>query len=459
MKRKISVGTAILLVITAVLLTFSLTLTFAWTTGLTEDPSATTEKLTPSTSYDPEKLAQIIAAFERYSVKGIPMDDLTDSFLKGFVAYSGDAYADYMTAEEYAAFIASYQGSFVGIGVTVQMDEDRGLIRVIDVTPNSPAEKAGFRFGDYILAVDGKVIDYDSLGDKATETLGGMIRGEEGTEVSVTVDRDGESVTLRATRGKVTAVSVRSKILTLQDKKVGYIQITSFDYPTVFQFKEAVDKAEAAGVDYMIYDLRNNGGGLLESVNAMLTYILPNKSLITTVESKLTTTKHHAGDRIAEHSELGEGADIKLLASGRVIYNEAYANHTVSVPSAVLINGYSASAAELFTSALRDHKVAKTVGENSYGKGCMQVTYDFSDGTALKLTTAFYNPPCGVNYDKTTEGPIGIAPDVEVVFTAEENKNNLYLIPPEKDRQFVSAFNALTDGEKLPVPEPEHIKI
>ncbi len=457
------------MVLTAVLLTFTVTLTFAWVSGLTEestdtsagDPAITTggEGDAPTVPYyDAEKLQSVIDRYLSQSVVGSETTDLTDDLIRAFIEATGDDYASYMTAEEYAAYQASYQGNFVGIGVTVRYNEAEKTVRIVDVTPGSPAEEAGFAVGDCIVAAEGVEIGFEEGDDPITQ-VGELIRGEEGTYVDVTVLRDGSLMTITAQRRQVITQSVRYHIGTYAGKKVAYIAILSFDYPAITQFKEAIDAAQADGVDYIVYDLRNNGGGLLYGVLAMLTYILPDEALITTVHYLDSERAHRAGDSVS--TRLGEADStipyIEIDDYYNIRYNEAYAKHTVTIPSAILINGYTASASELFTSTMRDYGLAVTVGENTYAKGCMQVTLSLGDGSVLKLTTAYYDPPCGINYDKITEGPDGITPDIELILTDEENLNTLYLMPHEKDRQFVTAFNALTDGDQLDMPLAERV--
>jgi len=395
----------------------------------------------------------VLEKFEKESVLGLDKDTITDELLKGFFGRSEDDYAEYMTSDEYEDFNSSYQGDLVGIGVTVQYDEDVNGVRVVEVTPSSPADEAGFQPYDVLIAVNGVKPSASVSGGALVEAFAEMIRGEEGTKVSVTVKRGDREVTLTAIRRRIEVQSVKYQLCEYLGKKVAYIQIRSFDYPTVTQFKDAIDSAEKDRADYIIYDLRNNGGGLLSSVTSMLTYLVQDKALLTELVYPDRRYSVMAGQYTSQNLSEPDPTKPYLFVEGNnVFYNKAYAEHKVSIPSAVLVNQYTASAAELFTAVLRDYKLATIVGETTYGKGCMQVTYDFKDNTALKVTVALYNPPCGINYDVTTDGPVGIAPDHEVIFTEEENKANLYLLPHEKDRQFVTAFNALTNGEKLPIP-------
>ncbi len=447
----------------AVLVTLSVSLTVGCairsgedtdTSGGPSDPGSTSDAL-----FDEEKLRQVIERYLSASVNETDRDRITDDLLKGFILGTGDDYASYMTAEEYAAYNTSYEADYVGIGVTVALTSDGEAIEIVDVTPGSPAEKAGFLVKDQLVAVNSVPINVQKLGAAALDFTGSLVRGEEGTSVSITLLRGGERLTLTAERRPVEKLSVRYSLLDYNGEKCAYVMISSFDFATPVQFKAAVDDAERQGADFFIFDLRNNPGGLLSSVATVLTYILPDKTLLATTEYRDSKSAVYTGGYIRDAYFENNGLsnkDAQLLVSdtGTVSYNSAYAAHTIERPMAVLINGSSASAAELFTSALRDYEAAIPVGENSFGKGCMQVTYPFSDGTALKLTVAYYTPPCGVNYDVTTDGPVGIAPAVEVIFTEAESRRSLYTLDHREDRQFVAAFNALTEKEPLPVPEP-----
>ncbi len=421
-------------------------------TGADSTPESTApEGTAPADNryYDAEKLDRVLELFYQNFIKESDKDSITDFLLKGFIAGAGDIYCDYMTAEEYQAFNDSYAGNYVGIGVTVTVDNNDNVV-IIDVTPASPAMEAGLQPSDILYKVDDKPLIDESGRSFSIDEVAALIRGEEGSEVSVTVLRNGEEQTFTMQRRALLTVSVRPSYYEYGGKTAAVIKITSFDSTTPVQFKAAIDDAEAKKADFIIYDLRNNPGGLLTSVETVLTYILPNDSLICSFDYKNAHEEDHAGESAWDSLFTGEAPQLKANANGGFYYNNAYAEHTVELPSAVLINGNSASAAELFTSVLRDYQRAVTVGETSYGKGCMQVTYSLGDGSALKVTAAYYNPPCGVNFDRTTDGPVGITPDVEVSFTDEENQQNLNILPPEADRQFVAAFNRLTTGEKLP---------
>lgn len=461
MKRKISFDLWLITLLVAILVTFSVTFAASCSPPSEQTTADTTDKAAPSTTdsgyyFDPDKLQEVLEKYEAESVLGLDRETITEELLKGFFDRCGDTYATYMTADEYDDVFASYQGDLVGIGVTVQYDNDIGGVRVVEVMEASPAQNAGFLPYDILVSVDGVKPNANLSGSAIVDAFADMIRGEAGTLVNITVLRDGREVTLTAKRALIEVQSVKYELCRYNGKKVAYIAIRSFDYPTVAQFKEAIDSAKKDGADYIVYDLRNNGGGLLSSVTSMLTYLVADQTLLTTIDYSTRSETVRAGKFCSDSlTEAYPTSPYLEVGDSSIRYNQAYADHTVSIPSALLVNEYTASAAELFTAVLRDYDLATIVGETTYGKGCMQVTYTFEDESALKVTVALYNPPCGVNYDMTTDGPVGITPDHEVIFTEEENKVSLYLLPHEDDRQFITAFNTLTDGEKMPMPSTE----
>ncbi len=465
MNRKISLTATLLSVFFAVLITFGLTLGITLNVvdkspvTQTDGSGTTTAPVTTAQpSFDADKIQSVIDRFDTTYVKDFDKSSITDDMLKALVASIGDPYCEYMTSKEYAEYVDSYTGDYVGIGVTVTSDDDGVGILVIEVVENSPAEEVGILSGDIIVAAGGIEVKKPDGTLRTIDEVANIIKGEEGTTVSVTVLRDGMRKTFTVERRAVVANSVRYKIYTAQDgTKAAKIHISSFDYTTPEQFKAAVDAAEAANVDIIIFDLRNNLGGLLSSVSAVMTYIFSGEVKIASARYKnysvdIMSGKNVDNDYFEKNSYDNSLPQLFVSASGSIKYNEAYLNHEITIPMAVVINENSASASELFTAALRDYEKATVVGENSYGKGCMQVTYLLSDGSAIKLTSAYYDPPCGINFDFTTDGPIGIQPDVELVLTDTEKRRSVYTADLFSDRQLVAAFNAITKGEKLEMP-------
>ncbi len=452
MKKQVSLWLFLVSILLVFAVTFSLTFALAYRPRLPEEttmPNAATTTGAPAVSFDPLRVEELIRRIQKSWVKSLD-GDLTEFVLESILLGTGDVYSNYMDPEEYAEYNESYYGDFVGIGITVQLTEQNEVV-IYNVIPNSPAAEGGYCPGDLLVAVNGTRLTFAQNEKNILDKVGDLIRGEAGTYVDITVLRGDREITMHTERRAVVNPSVWSELLILNDKKVMYIMVTGFDYTTPIAFKNAVDAAEQGGADMIVFDMRNNPGGLLSVVATMLTYLVEDDALLCTTEYKTSSSEVRAGGYI-DKSDPSKEPSLIVTEKGTIRYNQAYADHTLSLPCAVLTNKNTASAAELFTSVLRDYELATLVGENTYGKGCMQVTYDLENGYAVKLTVAYYTPPCGVNYDKTTEGPIGIAPDHEVIFTDEENRFNLYTVDHTKDRQFVTAFNALTKGEKLPMP-------
>ena len=358
----------------------------------------------PAVDGVPDRYRELCALLRLYSYYGLPEDTDFDGLLaRAIVAATKDPYAEYFTAAEYAEYRADLSGEFYGIGVTVDSFETADgspAIRLLDVFTGSGAMAAGLQKGDLIVAVDGT-----SLTD-----LGGAnaaldrIRGEEGTTVTLTVLRDGKTADYPVTRGDCTKKTVYTAYVPLSgDRTASYIRITAFNTVTLREFVDAVAAAENAGVSGLLFDLRYNGGGYLDTVAQMLAYLLPDGDI----------------SHIRYRSEALKDYDIrakdgKMTGASATLTAEEIA-HAVTLPMAVLVNGSTASASELFTSALRDYAAndeaypdfpdVTIVGSNTYGKGCLQTARSLSDGSYLKMTVGLYDPPFGENYHG-----VGIAP-------------------------------------------------
>ncbi len=328
-----------------------------------------------------KKLAEDTAAlyFEHFHEKIDTTDKeaVTDALIYCYIEIIGDDYSVYRNANEHEEYDTDMSGSFYGIGVVVTYSYIDLTITVSEVYLGSGAEAAGIKPGDIIKKVNGMSVDEIGY-DKAVNE----IRGELDTRVNITVERDGSEISFEVTRKKVVEQSVSYSI---NENKIGYIKITSFKSNTFGQFKEAIKYMEDMGAVGIIYDLRSNPGGYLSSVVDVLSYIAPKNTTI------VSFTHNYAKAQKDNNS------------------------HSLSLPSVVICNEATASAGELFTAAMRDFDETlnlfevTTVGQKTYGKGVMQNTYAFTDDSAITLTVAYYNPPCGTNYDG-----VGITPDVQI---------------------------------------------
>lgn len=359
-----------------------------------------------------EKLGTIDQIFRTYYYNDLDDEKLNEYILRGYVAGTGDRYGDYFTAEEYEILTADTQGEMQGIGISVIYNADYDLIEVINVMPDSPALKAGVEPGDLIAYIGEEKESVSALG--YTMAVNKM-QGKAGTTAVFTVLRGknyAETVEFAIERGFVTEISVLSHICAT-DPSVGIIKITGFDLSTPDQFKGAVKELQDAGATRLVFDVRYNPGGDLTSITNILDYLLPEGPIIRTVDK--------AGNEETISSDKNE----------------------LVMPMAVLANESTASAAELFTSALQDYDKAVFVGKTTYGKGSMQSILRLGDGSAIKLTTKMYFPPFSESY----EG-IGIVPDVDVAMDESLAGKNIYKITDAEDTQLQAAIKWLNENKK-----------
>ncbi len=338
------------------------------------------------------KLETLLNYVEMYYDGDYDTGDLYEEAYHGLISGLGDRYSAYYTKEEYEKLAEKTNGSYVGIGASVTYSEDGDYVQVVAPTSGGPAESAGIRAGDIIVAVDG-VSTYKTELDKVTS----MMKGAEGTGVVITVKRDNENIDFNVIRQKIETMTVKHEML---EDSIGYVAVSSFDRVTSGQFNDAVGELEGQGMKGLIIDLRGNGGGLLFTSTSMLDRILPKDKL-------LVYTLDKNGKKEEEYSNDDDKVD---------------------VPIVIIMNGGSASASEVFAGCLRDYGVAEIVGELSFGKGIVQTMFTLGDGSRLKLTTSSYYSPKGINIHGK-----GISPDVEVLDDPDT----------ETDEQLVAAIGEL----------------
>lgn len=353
-----------------------------------------------SESYDEiiDKLAVMKMIVDNYFLEDVDPEIFADGIYKGFINSLNDPYSTYYTVDEYKALLESSSGVYQGIGSTVSQDVKTGIITIVKPFVSGPAYKAGLLPGDIIYKVEGEEV----TGVDLTEVVSKM-KGEEGTKVNITILRDGDTKPLdfTITRKKIEVPTIEYQML---EDKIGYIVISEFDKVTVTQFTNAIDELEDSGMKGLVIDVRSNPGGLLDAVVKMLDRLLP-KGLIVYTEDKY-------GNRETE---------------------DALDSKKINVPLAVLINGNSASASEIFAGAIQDYEIGTVVGTTSFGKGIVQKVIPLTDGTAIKLTISKYFTPKGRNIHGT-----GIKPDIEVELDEELLKE--VVIPLEKDNQLQEAI-------------------
>ncbi len=358
------------------------------------------------------RLGEVDALYRTLYIGDLDDDKLIDGAIAGYVAGTGDDYAAYYNSEAFEDFMSDMEGEVAGIGVNVIYNTDYKAIEVLNVVPDSPALKAGVEPGDLIV--------YVGTGEEkeAVSVIGyypaiNELRGEVGSHALFTVFRGedySEEIEFDIVREVVEEISVMPRVYAL-DEKVGVIKITGFDANTPVQFVDAVEDLKNQGCDRLVIDLRYNPGGELMSIVTILDYILPEGPIVRIFDADGNEVKSYS-------SEAGE----------------------LDMPMSVLVNGSTASAAELFTSAVKDYNKATIVGTTTYGKGCMQSTIPLSFGGACSVTYRMYNPPFSDNYHG-----VGIFPDVEIELDEALEGKNIYKITDEEDNQLEAAVKALYD--------------
>ena len=386
--------------------------------------------------YDVGLLEAALGLLDTTSLFDLPdKAELTEAMIEAAIEAMGDRYGTFFTDAEYASYSSDLAGDFVGIGVTLQKDADGNALIVL-VHAGSPAETSGLLAGDALVSVDG--IAFSDGYDEAFDA----IVGEAGSTVEIGYLRGGVPSSVTVTRAPVVKQTVVSRIEHYGDSEIGYVYISGFDGHTFDQFKAAVSELETAGIDAFIFDVRSNGGGLLSSVGQVLAYLLPD-GMIAYVD--------YRSESLSDYTISAENGYVKTGNSTPVLYCEG--GHEITVPAVVLVNGKTASAAELFTASLRDYADpayaseagiapldVAVFGTVTYGKGTVQTTYSVGGGNYLKLTLARYSPPTNVNYDG-----VGITPARTIGLTEDEEAVSVYLRTRDNDPQLAAALAYLDE--------------
>jgi peptidase, S41 family len=354
-----------------------------------------------------DKEEEIYNTIDDYYLNGIDNDKMKDGIYKGMVDSLGDPYTVYYNSEEYKQFTSSSSGTYSGIGVAVSQNVTTGAITIVKTFKKGSGEKEGMKPGDVIYKVEGKKIEGLELSKVVS-----MIKGEEGTFVKVTVLRDGKEIEFNLERKKLEVDTVNYRMEDRSGKKIGYISVSEFDEVTASQFKSAISELNKEGMEGLVIDLRDNPGGLLDVTCEMLDRMIKKGLLVYTVDKY--------GKRVDEDATDSDSFD---------------------KPVAILVNGNSASASEVFSGAMKDYKAATLVGTKTFGKGIVQSIVPFGDGTAMKVTVSKYYTPNGVNIHGT-----GIEPDVVVELSKDATKNGKY--DRKYDNQLDKALDVVVDKLK-----------
>ncbi len=326
---------------------------------------------------------------------------ISDGAAEGMVDALGDEWSHYRTAEEYQLYLDTMSNSYVGVGVTIALREDGLGLDVTEVTDGGPAQTAGVLAGDRLIAVDGQSIEGMSVSEVAE-----LVRGQEGTTVTLTLVRQEQTVSLEVLRQRMETVVASGQLL---EDGIGLITIENFDDRCAQEAIAAIEQLRQQGAQALIFDVRNNPGGYKHELVELLDYLLPEGPLFRSVD--------YRGVESVDESD------------------ESF----LDMPMAVLMNLHSYSAAEFFAAALSEYDAALLVGEQTYGKGYFQNTFKLDDGSAVTLSVGKYYTPNGVSL-----AGVGLTPDIEVSvdqqIAAQIASNTLQ---PQEDPQIQAAVNAL----------------
>lgn len=347
------------------------------------------------------KLEQLQALIEERFIGEADMTEAEDAAARAMIEALGDRWSYYISAEEYQSYYEQQQNAYVGIGVTVSTEDTSAGMEILQITAGGPAEKAGLLAGDVITGVDGQSI----LGMNANDTSA-MIKGEEGTQVVLTVRRGEQSLQITVKRERIKTPVATA---TLLEDGIGLIKIANFNTNCYNETAAAIRQLKEAGATKLIFDVRFNGGGYASELVKVLDDLLPEVELFHTVDYK--------------GNESIDMSDAEFL----------------DMPMAVLVNGSSYSAAEFFAAALQEYDAAVVVGEKTTGKGYFQTVIRLNDGSAVGLSVGKYFTPSGISL----EG-IGITPD-KIVTVDDETAAGIYsgTIDPKDDNQLQAAIAAL----------------
>lgn len=326
------------------------------------------------------KLNAIDSVLDSFYFEEVDDEKAKDSIYKAYLSSYGDKYTVYYTADEYKKLTETTNGTFSGIGAVCQISSEGGIL-LVDVYESGAGYKAGLRSGDRIIQVDGTdVTDMDLSSAVA------LVKGEKGTQVGLKIVRDGATSDYTVVRDEIEVQTVNYAIT---EDNIGYISVSQFENVTAKQFKAAIEELKSEGAKGIIIDIRNNPGGLLTTVISMLKDILPN-GLIVYTEDKYGNRKEYSDND----------------------------NEELDMPLAVLVNGNSASASEIFAGAIQDYGKGVIVGTQTFGKGIVQTVKPLTDGSAIKFTIAKYFTPKGQDIHGK-----GVTPDVVVEYDKDADED------------------------------------
>ena len=364
------------------------------------------------------KFTKVISIVEQYNVDDVTIEELMDKALQGMMS-NLDAHSNFLTQKDFKRLKVQTDGEFGGLGITVGIRD--GALTVIAPIEGTPADKAGLKSGDIIL----KINDQSTLNMTIDEAVS-IMRGKVGTPIDITIVRKGEAkpLPIHIVRGIITIESVYTKTI---NNEVLYVRVTSFDKKVVEDVSKEI-KMRKATTKGIILDLRNNPGGLLDQAVGLVDLFVDSGEIVS------QKGRNKADDKV---------------------YSASKSNTITDVPVVVLVNGGSASASEIVSGALQDHKRAVILGEKTFGKGSVQVVLPISDTEAIKLTIARYYLPSG-----RTIQAVGVKPDIEVLPGEIKTHENDFSIKEADLKKHLEEEleKVATDEEKAKIKKDEEDK-
>ena len=403
LKRQRIYKTIMLVVLTA-FLTFILTTIYITNKNNSNNDSQSISSIFGIESSNDNQLTKSIkyikTILDKYYLNDIDEDKAVEGALEGYVSSLGDPYTEYIPKDEMEDYKNNLMGNYVGVGIYMAQNSKDNTIVVLSPIKYSPAEEAGIQPGDIIKKING----VESTGEDMTAAAN-SIKGEEGSTVTLEIQRGQEIKTFEITRKKITTNPVISEKL---DNNIGYLEVTSFDEDTAENFKAKYEELKSQGITSLIIDLRNNGGGLVEQALKIADYIVPKgKDLLVTVDK--------------DKNEKVEKSEEDVL---------------IDMPIVVLVNENSASSSEILAGALKDLNEATIVGTTTYGKGVIQQLLTLRNGAGLKVTVEEYYTP-----NRTKINGVGIEPNEKVELP--ETVSNHLLVQRDQDTQLQKAIEIL----------------
>lgn len=401
-EKKYRIYRSVMIVAIAMFITFMVT-SISLYTYFIKNPISTTSKNSETKDIvsSLEKYKEII---DKYYLGEVNEEKLKEGAIKGYIEGLGDPYTEYISKKDMNSYLDDTMGNFVGIGIYMIKNTDYDRIQVLSTIKGSPAEKVGIQAGDLILKVNDKEYKADDM-----TTASNDIKGEEGTKVTIELLRENQSLKYEITREKVKVNQVDGRVIL---NNIGYIEFTSFDETTANDFKAKFEELNKKGIESLIIDLRNNGGGIVDEALEIADYVANKDSVLLYEVDK------------------NNNETVKKAKSTPII----------NMPVVILTNENTASASEILAGALKDLGKAKTVGTTTFGKGVIQQILKLSDGSGLKVTIEEYQTP-----NRNKIHGVGIEPDEEVKLP--ETVQSVLNVKETEDTQLQKAIEILKDTD------------